>query len=134
MHDGRTRKVEAPEVERPDAFLAQHRASLTLVSGTEAGMEWVLEGRRQVAGRSPKSMVQLDDPSVSAEHAAFELAGDGFSVRDLASTNGVRVNGTEVLSQPLAHGDRILLGDCELRYVVEERPASAPVWSVGEEG
>ena len=133
MHDGRTRKVDAVEGTQPDAFLATHRATLTLVSGPEAGTEWPLEGRRQIAGRSEKASIQLDDRSVSSEHAAFELSEGGFAVRDLASTNGVRVNGKEVLSRRLAHGDRIVLGDCELRYLVEERPERAPVWSVDED-
>jgi S-DNA-T family DNA segregation ATPase FtsK/SpoIIIE len=133
MHDGRTRKVEAPTEARRDAFLERYRASLTLVTGPEAGSEWVLEGRRQIAGRSEKATIQLDDRSVSSEHAAFELASDGFAVRDLASTNGVRVNGRDVLSQRLEHGDRVTLGDCELHYVVEARAARAPVWSVDDD-
>lgn len=103
-----------------------------MVSGPAAGTEWTLEGARAVAGRSDKASIELDDPSVSHEHAAFELDGAGFGVRDLASTNGVRVNGKPVLSVALCHADRITLGDCELRYVVEERAVEARAWSVEE--
>ncbi len=133
MHDGRTRKVEATTVEGTSPFLERHRASLTLMTGPEAGMEWALEGRRQIAGRSSKAVIRLEDGSVSSEHAAFELSAEGFCVRDLASTNGVRVNGCEVLSQRLDHGDRVTLGDCELHYVVEDRPPRTPVWSLDDE-
>lgn len=133
MHDGQTRKVEAETIELRHDFLERFRASLTLVSGPEAGSEWELEGRRQIAGRSSKAVIQIDDGSVSSEHAAFELGDEGFAVRDLASTNGVRLNGKEVLSKKLTHGDRIRLGDCELQYVVEARPERAPSWSVDEE-
>ncbi|MAG29657.1 MAG: hypothetical protein CL908_02040 [Deltaproteobacteria bacterium] len=133
MHDGRTRKVDLVEPGKSLAFLEAHRASLTMVSGSTAGSEFALEGARSVAGRSSKAQIQLDDGSVSLEHAAFELDGHGFGVRDLASTNGVQVNGKPVLSAALQHGDRVRLGDCELLYVVEERTRPLRTWSVEED-
>lgn len=133
MHDGRTRKVETNVGERMTRFLEDYRSTLTLVSGSEAGSEWMLEGARSIAGRSEKAAIMLEDSSVSSEHAAFELHEDGFSVRDLASTNGVEVNGKSVLSTALQHGDRIRLGDCELQYVVEAREKSPRAWSLDED-
>jgi len=133
VHDGRTRKVEIESANRRGEFLERHRATLTLVSGSEAGAEWPLEGVRTLAGRSSKALIQIEDASVSAEHAAFEVCESGFGVRDLASTNGVRVNGKEVLSALLEHGDRVRLGDCELQYVVEARERPVKVWSVDSE-
>ena len=133
MHDGRTRKVDTLEgVPIPD-FLEANRISLTLVSGTQAGTEYTLEGLRTIVGRSPKAAIQLDDESVSSEHAAFEVGPSGIQVRDLASTNGTCVNGETVVSAPLAHGDRVLLGDCELQLVVEARERPPRVWSVGDD-
>ncbi|MBW2425359.1 MAG: FHA domain-containing protein [Deltaproteobacteria bacterium] len=61
---------------------------------------------------------------------ALDADARGFGIRDLASTNGVRVNGAEVVSADLKHGDRILLGECELQYVVEERSKSHRIWSL----
>ena len=133
MHDGRTRKVEGKAPARVVAFLGAHRASLTMISGPAAGTEYPLEGARAVAGRSEKAEIHIDDDSVSLEHAAFELDANGFGVRDLASTNGVRVNGEPVLCTALAHGDRIRFGECELQYVVEERARAPQAWSVEEE-
>jgi len=130
VHDGRTKRVEAEFSEQRGNFLASHSATLIMVSGPAAGMEWTLEGARSVAGRSEKAAIELDDRSVSLEHAVFELGAEGFRVRDLASTNGVMVNGQPILSSALAHGDRIQLGDCELRYVVEDRPEKPTAWSV----
>jgi len=130
VNDGRTKKVEMESADRRGDFLARHCATLTMISGPAAGMEWTLVGARSVAGRSPKATIELEDGSVSMEHAVFELIESGFSVRDLASTNGVRVNGKPVLSSGLEHGDRIRLGDCELQYVVEDRPEASTAWSV----
>ena len=133
MHDGRTRKVEIEEPPRTAGFLETHRASLTILSGPAAGVEFPLEGMRSIAGRSAKAEILLEDGSVSKEHAAFELDGQGFGVRDLASTNGVQVNGRNVLAKRLEHGDRVRLGDCELQYVVEERTRPARAWSLDED-
>ena len=133
MHDGRTRKVESSNPDRRSEFLARHRATLILMSGDDAGKEWSLEGARSVAGRSEKAAIQLEDGSISSEHAAFELGVEGFGIRDLASTNGVRVNGQERLNCRLLHGDRIRLGDFELQYVVEDRAETPKAWSAEEE-
>jgi pSer/pThr/pTyr-binding forkhead associated (FHA) protein len=70
---------------------------------------------------------------VSSEHAAFELDARGFGIRDLASTNHVVVNGKEVLSAALEHGDRIRLGECELQYVIEDRAPRVKTWSVDQD-
>ncbi len=133
MNDGRTKKVEMDVPGRAMDFMASHCVTLILVSGPAAGMEWKLEGARSVAGRSKKAAIELDDQSISQEHAVFELGADGFGVRDLASTNGLRVNGKPVPSAGLEHGDRIQLGDYELQYLVEDRPEKPIAWSVEEE-
>ena len=133
MHDGRTRRVESIEPERTEPFLERHRASVTITRGPAAGTEFMLEGKRTIVGRASTAKIQIDDASVSSEHAAFELDGEGFGIRDLASTNHVLLNGAEVLSSPLKHGDRIQLGECELQYVVEDRAPQTRAWSVEED-
>jgi pSer/pThr/pTyr-binding forkhead associated (FHA) protein len=130
MHDGRTRKVNAPMPAMRAEFLESHKASLTVLRGPAAGTEFELEAARVVVGRSHTADLVLDDASVSSEHAAIELDAKGFGIRDLASTNGVHVNGAEVLSAELKHGDRVVVGNCELQYVLEERTRPARAWSV----
>ena len=127
MRDGRTRRVEMDDAS-PD-FLDAHRVSLTLLNGPAAGAEFVLDGRRHLVGRGDAAAVRLDDRSVSSEHAAIELAPDGYGIRDLASTNGVLVNGAVVDVSALKHGDRITIGTCELQYIVESR-SEARQWQL----
>jgi len=133
MHDGRTRQVKSMEPERTEAYLEDHRVSLTVLRGPAAGTEFELTGKRTIVGRSCEAQIQIDDASVSSEHAAFELDNQGFGIRDLASTNHVLVNGAEVLSSALKHGDRIQLGECELQFVVESRTPQAKTWNVEED-
>lgn len=133
MHDGRTRKVETVGPEGPRPFLEDHQASLIITRGPAAGSEFALDGARTIIGRGESTQIRIDDPSVSSEHAALELDAKGFGIRDLASTNHVLLNGAEVLSADLKHGDRVQLGECELQYVVEARTKQARTWDVGED-
>ncbi len=127
MKDGQTRKV-ATKSERSgaDGFLAAHAATLVFASGPLAGSEVELEKKRMTLGRGAGADVVLDHASISSEHAVLELFDGGFRLRDLGSTNGVRVNGAKVSVADLKHGDRLELGSLAFRYVVEARPSGAP--------
>ncbi len=132
MKDGRTRRVERHEDPTPaDPFLATHRASLVIEKGPTAGEEFVLESGQVVVGRGPGVDFTFADDSMSREHVAFELQGEGFRARDLASTNGMRVNGGEVLVANLEHGDSIEIGNAVLRYLIEPLPKPARVHVIG---
>ena len=47
-------------------------------------------------GRGSNNAIQIPDPTVSKEHAEIAPAGSGWTIRDLGSRNGTRVNGNEV--------------------------------------
>jgi hypothetical protein len=70
-----------------------------------------------VVGRSRDCDVVLDDTGVSRRHAELRLGADGWTVTDLHSTNGVRVNGREIHGpHPLRAGDRLELGSTEIVF------------------
>ncbi len=69
-------------------------------------------------GRSSDNDVVLRDFSVSRHHARVDADGEALVIRDLESTNGVKVNETFVSSAPVAVGDRLTIGSFEL--MVEE--------------
>ena len=127
MKDGQTRKVATKsEKGGADGFLAAHAATLVFAAGPLAGSEVELEKARVTLGRGAGADVVLDDASISHEHAVLELFGGGFRLRDLGSTNGVRVNGSKVSVADLKHGDRLELGSLAFRYVVEDRSSVPP--------
>ena len=127
MKDGRTHRV-ATRTERKTevGFLATHEASIMMASGSMAGSEVLLEKDRITLGRGASCDVVLDHASISSEHAALELCDGGYRLRDLASTNGVRVNGAKVSAADLKHGDRFELGSLAFRYVAVERESVPP--------
>lgn len=66
-------------------------------------------------GRSASCQLVLDDALVSRRHAQITVVADNVSVRDLASANGVFVNGERVNGdRVLRPGDRILIGKQEV--------------------
>ena len=133
MKDGRTRRLAVHEGGGRNGFLATHNAAIVFASGPLGGSEVALEKERLTIGRGAGVDVALDDESVSSQHAALELAGSGFRIRDLGSTNGVKVNGCPVISWDLKHGDRLQIGSLSFQYRVEARKKSAPVHHIDED-
>jgi pSer/pThr/pTyr-binding forkhead associated (FHA) protein len=120
MQDGHTRKLER-SVLKQSMFLARHRASLVVLKGPAAGTEYVLEQPSYVLGRGPSVDIVFPDDAMSKQHAALELGAEGYRLRDMGSTNGLRVNGSQTAAADLKHGDKLELGEHTLQYLVERR-------------
>jgi hypothetical protein len=70
-----------------------------------------------VLGRSRDCELVVDDPNVSRQHAEVRPSGAQWTVRDLGSTNGIKVNGRRVTAaQSLKHGDTIELGTTKIVF------------------
>src|SRR5215218_5988899 len=73
-----------------------------------------------VIGRSRDCDVVVDDVNVSRRHAEVRPSGASWIVRDLGSTNGVKVNGRLIEGpQSLRPGDVIELGTSRLTFDIE---------------
>jgi hypothetical protein len=87
----------------------------------------LVEGRTEiigsngaVLGRSRDSDVVIEDANVSRRHAEVRPSGGSWIVRDLGSTNGVKVNGRQIEgAQSLKPGDEIELGTCRIVFELE---------------
>ena len=133
MQDGSTRKLPRPAREPEELdFFERHRATLVILEGAEIGCELPLEQEKIIVGRGPEVDLAFRDSAMSFEHAALERIGDGYRVRDLASSNGILVNGCETLAQELAHGDRLQVGGHVFQYLVEEKQRDSAVFEVRE--
>lgn len=92
---------------------------LFVMSGNELGLRRRLIGSVLV-GRDPEAGVVLTDLGVSYRHARLEDRGDSWSVVDLGSTNGTRVNGEVVKDKALSPGDRVAFGATLTRFEIQE--------------
>jgi hypothetical protein len=83
-----------------------------------AGRSETLGSGGAVLGRSRDTDITIDDPNVSRHHAEVRPSGGSWIVRDLGSTNGVKVNGRRIESraQSLKPGDVIELGTSRITF------------------
>ncbi|MEW6432255.1 MAG: sigma 54-interacting transcriptional regulator [Myxococcota bacterium] len=103
------------------------RARLSVVKGPDKGAEVVLEGQTVVVGTDESCQLRLADPSVSRRH--FELSGGpgGYRLRDLRSTNGVHIEGVQVMDAKLSDKTRLTVGRNELRFEPERHEIQWPL-------
>jgi hypothetical protein len=82
---------------------------------------YVLDGPRATIGRSKEVQCVLRDPNVSRRHAELRRATTGdWTIVDLGSTNGVKVNGRRVASSRLSPGDQVTLGETTFLFDIEQ--------------
>lgn len=81
-----------------------------------------------VIGRGNDADLRIDDPGVSRRHLEIRVVqtagGARVSVRDLGSTNGVRVNGKRVENATLADGAEIHIGNTSMTLHQSPAPGS----------
>jgi pSer/pThr/pTyr-binding forkhead associated (FHA) protein len=85
----------------------------------DQGSDIVLNGRTVVVGRHPACDARLESLRVSRHHCCITRENGNFVVRDLGSTNGIRINGLRVDSGHLVPGDELAIA--HLRYRLEDR-------------
>ena len=62
-------------------------------------------------GRHEECDVQLNSKKVSRRHCVLAKVSDYLVIRDLGSTNGVRINGQRVAEGKLRPGDEVQIGN-----------------------
>jgi hypothetical protein len=107
----------------------RHQEQLSEVRANRAGRAIiVVDGKRMlvgaagaVLGRSRECDIVVDDANVSRRHAEVRPGPDGWTVADMGSTNGVRVNGRPIRSapQPLRDGDLVELGTAQVTFEID---------------
>lgn len=110
---------------RGTTVAAEERAPADLLvvdpaeTGLDAGERIPLLALSRV-GRSEENDVVLNDTFVSTQHARLAWNGRGWTVEDLGSTNGTRVNGKQVRKTAVVKpGDTLEFGRVKSRLVAE---------------
>ncbi len=104
----------ATQMEAVQARLHQFRVRVT--HGPDAGREAVSSGRELSVGTGPANDLVLRDPTVSRNHLALRCTEYGYWVRDLGSTNGVRIGARLVQVAAVTDGCVLVLGDTRLMF------------------
>src|ERR1700720_2149667 len=75
-------------------------------------------------GRHPECDIQIDSRKISRRHCCIAQVADYLVVRDLGSTNGIRINGTRVVEGRLNQGDERVIGGLCSRVCCESPSSS----------
>jgi pSer/pThr/pTyr-binding forkhead associated (FHA) protein len=92
------------------------------------GPDIVLGRPLVVLGRHPRCDVRLDSSRVSRLHCCLTAHGGDLVVRDLDSTNGIRINGRRAAAGRLRPGDELAIA--HLRFRVEGPAGSREIPTV----
>ena len=105
-------------------------AKLVILSQGMAGRTHELTVDRTTIGRVEDNTFQITDPSVSSHHCEVLLRGSEVVIRDLNSTNGSYINDAQITESVLKPGQKLRLGQIELKLELEgAAPSTPPVTS-----
>ncbi|MGH1525318.1 FHA domain-containing protein [Leifsonia sp. L25] len=100
-------------------------ATVTVLSGPDAGSRFPLTQGTTILGRGPDCDIVLHDDLVSKRHVRFETS-DSVEAVDLGSANGIVVDGGIVPRLRITREETLLIGDSELRVTITH-PDATPV-------
>ncbi|HWU89699.1 MAG TPA: FHA domain-containing protein, partial [Kofleriaceae bacterium] len=92
---------------------------LVVLSSNFAGKEFELSRPQMIVGRTDENDIVINHRSISRNHAKLvrEPESGRYTISDLQSSNGVRVNGQDYGKVELRRGDVIDLGHVRLRFI-----------------
>jgi len=99
----------------------------------DEGTDISLDRSMVVVGRHPLCDVRLDSLRISRHHCCMTQDKDEVVVRDLGSTNGIRINGERVERGRLRPGDELSIAHIRYRLengVVQDKTLADPNGSV----
>ena len=91
---------------------------LVMLAGPTPGMEYPLGNDRVTVGRAEDATISVNHNSVSRLHCEIHALSEGrYEIVDKGSSNGVRVNGSDLRRGIIEAGDIIELGDVRFKFV-----------------
>lgn len=113
-------RAEAVTVRPVAATMASPVAgAVTTAIVLDDGTRHVLDTERITIGRQSGCSIVIRDTNVSREHVQLRRRPHGWTVRDIGSTNGTKLNGVRVEGeQTLANGDIIMLGAIKVTFEI----------------
>lgn len=88
----------------------------------EEGANILLDKPILLLGRHQECDIQLNSRKVSRRHCCIAQVNEALIVRDLASTNGIRINGEKVTEGKLHPGDELIVGNFHFKVQWDGHP------------
>ncbi|MEE2674255.1 MAG: FHA domain-containing protein [Myxococcota bacterium] len=99
--------------------------SLVILNGDFEGMRYDLASDETLIGRNPTTDITLLDEGISREHTIilYDEAEAAYTIEDLQSTNGTKLNGKRLRSANLSDGDEIQIGHTRFKFLLGDPAA-----------
>jgi hypothetical protein len=105
-----------PAMSRPEGI----KSYLKVLQGPNKGHDYELTDTFNTIGRGDDNNVIIKDPFISTRHVAIYFSqANEWRITDLGSRNGTLLNGSKVKEFVIRSGDKILLGDYLLQFMLE---------------
>jgi pSer/pThr/pTyr-binding forkhead associated (FHA) protein len=101
------------------------RVTITVPEKNPQPYRFQLERESVTLGRGSENDIAIDCGSVSVKHAEMRRVGGGYELRDLGSTNGIKVNGERKTTVALRNGMNVLLGDVAFDFLLTDEELDA---------
>ena len=92
------------------------RAAVAMLIVDQGNRRYDLRPGSNVIGRGREANLQLLDQGISRRHVDISYDGTVATAYDMGSTNGTTVNGHEITSEQLRHGDVIRVGHTRIVF------------------
>jgi len=103
------------------------QAELKILGGKHQGKLIPLTSKKFLVGREQDCHLRPNSDLVSRHHCVFSIDDYAIRLRDLGSTNGTLVNGSNLRGEViLKSGDRVTIGKLELEVVIRQTNAKVP--------
>ncbi len=93
------------------------QSCLVVIYGLDLGRKYNLEKNTVIIGRSSKCDIQVDQESVSRNHAKLINNGEDVVLCDMGSTNGTYINDELVHERALSDGNLIKIGRTIFKFL-----------------
>ena len=101
-------------------------AALVLIHGEDLGRKFDLTSEQTLIGRTSKADIQVDQDSVSRNHAKIRVDGTRITIEDMGSTNGTIVNDEHIEdSLRLRNGDLVKIGRTIFKFIASNNIEAA---------
>ena len=117
MNDKVRNKTVVTVISRISEKPVGKEACVVVIYGMDLGKKYNLDQPAMIIGRSSKSEIQVDQESVSRNHAKIINTGKSIILRDLGSTNGTYVNDELIDEYVLRDGDFIKIGRTIFKFL-----------------
>lgn len=101
------------------------RVTITVPEKTPQPYRFQLDRQSVSLGRGSENDIAIDSGSVSVKHAEMLRIEGGYELRDVGSTNGIKLDGERMEVIPLCSGMTVKLGDVEFDFILSDEELDA---------